>query len=177
AIPVATPPPPPAPESAAQEEDQEKTPRSEGYVTGKEDQGDTDDELDKVARIAVQSSVSARARSDYSNLLYHDPRTVVQTGEGLPSWGWREVSLRWRGPVERGQRLRFFFVPPAVNFVLAFLRVGLLLALGLLVLAPRAGGWRFPRASAARAACILLLVLFWPTQAGAHTPPPQLLLL
>src|SRR5206468_2804123 len=50
-------------------------------------------------------------KADLSNLLYHDPSTVVQTGPGIPSWGWQEVSLRWRGPVERSQRLRLFLVP------------------------------------------------------------------
>ena len=95
----------------------------------------------------VIESTSARARKynsgDYlSNLLVHDPRTVVQTGPGLPSWDWGEVSLRWRGPVEMTQRLRFYLLPPAANFVLAYLRVGLLLAMGFVVLGMRNGGWR-----------------------------------
>src|SRR3954465_3460237 len=37
-----------------------------------------------------------------------DPRAVVDTGPGLPEWEWTRVSLRWSGPVEKSQRVRFF---------------------------------------------------------------------
>jgi hypothetical protein len=111
-----------------------------------------------------------------SNLLVHDPRTVVQTGPGLPNWGWREVKLRWRGPVERGQRLRLFLVPPAVNFLLAFLRVGLILVLGLLIFRGRGGRWpSLAGAGTARAAVALLLFVLSPGLARAEFPSNELL--
>jgi len=69
-----------------------------------------------------------------ANLRVHDPTAVVQTGPGLPEWSWTTVALRWHGPVERGQRLRLFLIPPALNFVLAFLRVALLALLSLCLL-------------------------------------------
>ncbi|HEY7727423.1 MAG TPA: hypothetical protein VID50_03140, partial [Candidatus Eisenbacteria bacterium] len=103
--------------------------------------------------------VLSASRADLSNLLYHDPRTVVQTGPGIPSWGWREVSLRWRGPVERGQRLRLFLLPPALNSLLAFLRTGLVLALGLMMFRPRGGAWSSIAAMGIARALVLLPIL------------------
>jgi hypothetical protein len=63
-----------------------------------------------------------------------DPRAVVQTGPGLPSWNWRMLILNWRGPVEKNQRLRLILVPPSVNLGLSFARVILLALLALCVL-------------------------------------------
>ncbi|MDP1825532.1 MAG: hypothetical protein Q8L48_19895 [Archangium sp.] len=65
------------------------------------------------------------------NVRDYDKNATVQTGPGLPRWDWRPMQIRFSGPVERVQRLSFFFLGPTVNLVLAFLRVFLL---GLLVL-------------------------------------------
>jgi thrombospondin type 3 repeat protein len=112
--------------------------------------------------------VSSLEKADLSNLFYHDPRTAVQTGPGVPSWQWREVSLRWRGPVERTQRLRLLLVPPAVNFVLAFLRVGLVLFFALLALRSRLGDRAFSLGAVVAATRVLLpLVLLFPASIGS----------
>jgi hypothetical protein len=55
-----------------------------------------------------------------------DPNAVITTGPGLPRWEWRSVRLSWRGPVQRGQQIRLWLLSPSVNFLLAFLRVGLI---------------------------------------------------
>src|SRR5262249_12806484 len=37
-----------------------------------------------------------------------DPKAMIQTGPGIPSWQWRKVWLGWNGPVERSQQLHLF---------------------------------------------------------------------
>ncbi|HHO52215.1 MAG TPA: hypothetical protein ENK18_15400 [Deltaproteobacteria bacterium] len=60
-----------------------------------------------------------------------DPGAVVQTGPGIPSWGGAPQPLRWSGPVSQEHTMRLFLLSPTVNLILALLRVGLLIALGL----------------------------------------------
>jgi hypothetical protein len=55
-----------------------------------------------------------------------DPNAIITTGPGLPRWQWRSVRLSWRGPVQRGQQIRLWLISPFVNFLLGFLRVGLI---------------------------------------------------
>ena len=102
-----------------------------------------------------------------------DPKLSVQTGPGLPTWEWRAVSMRWRGPVERTQRVHLFLLSPRVNFVLAALRTLLLAAL--IVVALRA---RAPAAAAAAVRTALLLACVISATAGparADFPAPELL--
>jgi hypothetical protein len=68
------------------------------------------------------------------NLQEQRPGAKIQTGPGLPRWSWNRVSLEWSGPVEKSQTLRLFLLPPWVNLILAFVRVGLLVALLLCLL-------------------------------------------
>jgi hypothetical protein len=100
-----------------------------------------------------------------------DPRAVVSTGPGLPSWEWRSVELRWSGPVDKEQRMRLFLVPPAGNFVLTFVRAALLLLLVLRTLA--AAGLRIGRLTppAAAAVMVLLVVLGLGGPATAQEAP------
>lgn len=103
-----------------------------------------------------------------------DPTALVQTGPGLPRWDWKRVSLSWRGPVERDQRVRFFFLGPQGNLAAALLRVVLLALLGAC-----AAGWRPGRRSAApRAAALLfapLALLLCGATARAEMPTQELL--
>ncbi|HEX9428068.1 MAG TPA: hypothetical protein VGA64_09790, partial [Candidatus Polarisedimenticolia bacterium] len=117
-------------------------------------------------------------RKSFETLVAHDPKAAVQTGPGLPVWSWRTVALRWRGPVEKGQRIHLMLIPPALNFFLAFIRVGLVAAL-LLVLCGltlrlkrgdvgfklRAGAWLV----------IGALLGAMPTPARAEIPPDAIL--
>ncbi|MFY9822138.1 MAG: hypothetical protein WAM82_12200, partial [Thermoanaerobaculia bacterium] len=104
-----------------------------------------------------------------------DPRAVVDTGPGLPDWEWTRVSLRWSGPVEATQRVRFFLLSPLANGLLTLVRAALLVLLVLLTL-DLAGlrlPWR-PGSPPPAAAALLLAVLLTAVltgTAGAETPP------
>ena len=63
----------------------------------------------------------------------YDRDTVVQTGPGLPNWSWTSIDLGFSGPVQQAQEMRLWLLPPWVNQALAFLRVLLFVALGLLM--------------------------------------------
>lgn len=94
--------------------------------------------------VARKARMAAGEVSEYltrADVYVPDPAAVVQTGPGLPEWAWRQVNLTWRGPVERGQRLRLTLLPPSVNFLLAFLRV-ILLALVTIRILPLPPGSR-----------------------------------
>ena len=67
-------------------------------------------------------------------IRFTDPAAQVSTGPGLPQWIWRSVRLSWRGPVEQTQPLRLVLTPPWVEFLLAWLRVGLLALLAVRLL-------------------------------------------
>ncbi|MBX3028254.1 hypothetical protein KF840_25470 [bacterium] len=79
-----------------------------------------------------------------------DPKSVVQTGPGLPAWSWNSVSLAWSGPVSQEQQLHLVLLSPAANLLLAILRTLLLAAL-----VARLIGYQ-PRRNAAAAALLIL---------------------
>lgn len=94
-----------------------------------------------------------------------DPHAQVQTGPGLPAWGWQRIDLRWSGPVESTQRLSFLPTPPAVNTVLAFVRVILLALLFVRMLGGVASLRGLASPPAATVAGLLLLLLALPARA------------
>ena len=90
-----------------------------------------------------------------------DRNAVVQTGPGIPRWTWRQVPMRWSGPVQQGQRVHLWLLSPLENVVLGLLRVGLVAVLAWLLLV-RSGRLRPPpvrgaAVAAASALCLLLL--------------------
>ncbi len=94
-----------------------------------------------------------------------DPNAIVQTGPGLPRWTWRSHDLTWNGPVDQSATMTLWLLSPAMNALLALLRVvllGLLLArvLGLSLAWP---GWR-------RATPAALLALALAGTLGAPAP-------
>ena len=82
--------------------------------------------LDVAGSLGKLSSPSANYRQ--FNEAY-DPNAMVQTGPGLPKWRWSTTSVNFSGPVERSQRLHFYFLSPPVNLFLALLRALLLILL------------------------------------------------
>lgn len=110
-------------------------------------------------------------------LQEYDPHAVIQTGPGLPGWSWRELALRWSGPVERQQVLRLYLVSPRVNLVLVLVRVLLCMLLGLRLLGlpgehlPR---WLRPWLGPLPGAALLGLLLVG-GPARAEVPPRELL--
>lgn len=81
----------------------------------------------------LESRVSGwegKASATGADLKRLDPDALTQTGPGLPDWRWNQVQLHWQGPVQMGQELRLFLIPPGLNLALAVLR--LLLMAGLI---------------------------------------------
>ena len=109
--------------------------------------------------------------------LSQDPKALIQTGPGLPTWTWRAVTMKWNGPVARNQEIRLWLLSPAVNLVLAFVRVLLLALLVFLMLDLRQ--WK-ERGFAGAVAMALCGLLFLPQGAiaagdGIGFPPSDLL--
>jgi hypothetical protein len=109
-----------------------------------------------------------------------DPSAKVPTGPGRPDWRWEEVQLAWSGPVERGQALGLWLLPPWLSGTLALVRTALLAALVLLVLgserrrlAGRLGG--ATRAPAVACVASALALSLAPGPARAEFPTPELL--
>lgn len=103
------------------------------------------------------------------NVRDYDKNATVQTGPGLPRWNWKPVTITFSGPVQRDQMLSFFFLGPAANFVLAFVRVGLLALLLLVVLGFPGGFWPGALKKAVKTApvaAVLALFLALPAFAG-----------
>lgn len=104
----------------------------------------------------------------------HDPNAMVQTGPGLPKWHWSSTSVSFSGPVERSQRLHFYFLSPPVNLLLALLRAALLSVLFVRLLpfgTTRLPGFARPAAALAGLAFMFLLA----PPARAEIPSDSLL--
>jgi len=101
-----------------------------------------------------------------------DPKAVVQTGPGVPTWSWNTALLQWSGPVSQDHSMRLFLLGPTANLVLSLLRVTLLGALALSL----AGRWprRDGAAAGPAAAALLLFSTLAPSDATA-APDPALL--
>lgn len=123
-----------------------------------------------------------------ANLQEMDPRAVADTGPGLPDWEWTQVALRWSGPVETTQRVRFFLLSPLANRFVTLVRAVLLLLLLLLTLnlAGLRLPWRpMPKPPAAAALLLAVLLLAPALTPGARaanealpgptTPPGDIL--
>jgi hypothetical protein len=103
-----------------------------------------------------------------------DPNAIITTGPGLPRWEWRSVRLSWRGPVQRGQQIGLWLLSPSTNFLLGFLRVGLIALLAFRVSSSmRTMGRRFSQSTGIVAA-VLALFIFAPLLASpAHADYPS----
>lgn len=146
--------------AAAPEEDSERL-RQLGYVAAKRPAPATP------GRPGLFSSDSSRSY-EYAAV---DPKSVVQTGPGLPGWNWSAVSLEWSGPVDREQQLHLYLLSPAANVLLAILRTLLLAALVARLLCTR---WPW-RGAAATAAALLLAFASGAAPARAEFPSDELL--
>jgi hypothetical protein len=132
-------------------------------------------------RVAKAAPLPASPREKLRALGYQgvyapDPEARVQTGPGRPDWEWQRVSLGWSGPVERGQELSLWLLPPWLAGALALLRVGLVAALVLLLFGrlPRRAPRRWS-ASPIIGSTVALAFLLAPGAARAELPTPELL--
>jgi len=128
---------------------------------------------ERAASAGLMKSVAGEPRDRYDRYA-PDPDAKVQTGPGRPDWRWEEVQLVWSGPVERGQELRLWLLPPWLSGALALVRTALLAALVLVVLG-RNRGWIAAALGRGGAAAALLLVALAPPPARAEMPTPELL--
>lgn len=121
------------------------------------------------------ASRSSPSSADYKQFNEaYDPNAMVQTGPGLPKWRWSSSNLTFSGPVERSQRLHFYFLSPPVNLLLALLRAALLVLLFARLLP--FGTARLPGFGRPAAALATLLLLFsLAPEAHAEIPADSLL--
>ncbi|MBN1336462.1 MAG: hypothetical protein JXB39_10920 [Deltaproteobacteria bacterium] len=117
--------------------------------------------------LTLQSRKAAPSKAYLS--LQYDPSSVVNTGPGLQEWSWRPVRLTWSGPVTRDHRATLVLFGPRLNLLLAILRVGLLVALGLRLAGVRRIRLRRHGASIAAVAGVAA-ILTWPATALAGRP-------
>ena len=146
-------------------------------------------EIDELKKEAGEGRPRRRAPASAGFILRQQPRrppprarrpswrliaTPWSRPAGHPPRTWRQVPMRWSGPVQQGQEVHRRLLPTE-NVLLGLLRVGLLVALAWLLLV-RSGGVRLPplRATAAAAAAMLCLLVLGgmvqPTAAHRRTP-------
>ncbi|MGH7896838.1 MAG: hypothetical protein ACREQQ_02735 [Candidatus Binatia bacterium] len=106
-----------------------------------------------------------------------DPNARISTGPGLPRWSWRTISLGWRGPVDRAQRIHLILASPRMNLFLAVVRIG---ALALLLVKALGAAARFrppaaPNAVASAATSVALLVALAAVAGAADFPSAEML--
>ena len=116
-------------------------------------------------RGAVGGGRAERGAGDVYGL---DPDAIVQTGPGLPNWQWRQVNLKWNGPVDQAQELSISYIPPTANMILNVARVVLLIALLMVV----AGLSAQQLVAAVRRGTIAALMLL-AGGASLYTPSPH----
>jgi hypothetical protein len=138
-------------------------------------------------RQQVEELLGKRKRSlidyssgDYSSQNYQevDPKANVQTGPGLPRWGWTEVPLTWHGTVEKDQQVRLMLISPRQQLLLNLLRVALVALLAVAFIRASFTGLRRMAGSAATAsaAALFLMAGMQPRPALADEyPTPDLL--
>lgn len=115
-------------------------------LAGKVDQLE-DVQLDSSRGSLAQSqSYADKVQLKKQRILQIDPGSVVQTGPGLPQWGFTTVSMRFTGPVGKDDQIALVLLSPPVNFALALLRVALIAFLVLVAFG--FPGTRWPQAIA-----------------------------
>lgn len=180
-------------------ESPELTTRAEKAAEVVESMANSDYELEslKASSQNIQTqrkkgSFAVDNRAALANLQQLDPGAVVQTGPGLPTWEWSGASLRWLGPVDRGQRVRLWLLSPLWTGIVGLIRLLLFIALAAVLIAPRRlsgrgdgsdlSGWlrswaeRIRSGGKAAAPVLALSALAWgmgASPAQAQAPEPE----
>jgi hypothetical protein len=108
------------------------------------------------------ASATPTARSPLDAI---DPGARVQTGPGMPDWGWTSFDLSWSGPVPSGEMARLWLLTPRWHLLWSLAGALLLALLGLRMggligrpgSAGRGAGSSTPTSAPSRAAVSLLL--------------------
>jgi hypothetical protein len=132
---------------------------------------------------AKQKKAELRSDVAQQQQMTQDPKAVIQTGPGIPTWTWTTSMLSWSGPVDRNHEVELYWLTPRQSSVLGFLRALLVVGLGYIFFrgTPR-GAEPPPRkrssvrpAVAAAAATLAALALLWPARAQAEIPSAETL--
>ena len=99
-----------------------------------------------------------------------DPEANLQTGPGLPDWGWQRVDLSWNGAVDSSQQIQLWYLSPLMMMVLHFAQALLVAVLVLKMLGAIAGNWRL---SLPGFICLLLLPLLLTPSEKAYADLPD----
>ncbi len=114
----------------------------------------------------------------------YDPGALIQTGPGMPTWQWRQISISWNGPLENGEMLRIRYLPPAWVRAQRVLTVLLFFALGFLIVLQelrRGGRWTLRAGGGMGTAAMLLCAALLgggtlpSTAQASEYPPPEYL--
>ena len=106
---------------------------------------------------APEQALDQETQRKSLELKGQDPGALIQTGPGLPDWRWRQISMKWNGPVQSNHKIALYLLSPLVNLILAFLRV-ILLAVFIAAFVDLKSWARWVKPGIAAAACIGLLL-------------------
>lgn len=119
-----------------------------------------------------KGKMSYSRKNVQATLLQNAPGAVVQTGLGVPSWGYRSINLSWSGAVRKDHRYSLYLISPFQNLLLAVVRVLLLFALSYGFLRGALPQFSLKRVAAAGVLLLSLSVLRTPA-ANAEDFPDQ----
>ena len=106
------------------------------------------------------------------------PTPASRPGPAFPRWQWRQATLTWNGPVERGARLHLWFSPPWLTGLLGLTGAALVAVLALLLLRNALsmfGRWLPLVAGLALLAPLLQVAPAQAQPGGGPFPPKELL--
>ncbi|MBU3953955.1 MAG: hypothetical protein KJ658_17610, partial [Proteobacteria bacterium] len=134
--------------------------------------------LEKKEKTGTMAQISGVTGSYYgSQVMEQDPKSLVQTGPGMPQWRpFETIDFGWSGPVTRDQILSFFLIGPKTNLVLAFVRVFLIfvLALGMVGVRYRPGNKiRFTGVKSLIVVAMCMIFFMGPLSAQSAEIPSQ----
>ena len=104
-----------------------------------------------------------------------DPNANLQTGPGLPQWQWTSIPLSWNGSVDSQQQIRFWYLNPTASLLVNFLRVIVIIILGLLMLGIINKRFNFKLPTLTVNLCLLIFFILPIAPANADYPSPALL--
>lgn len=119
--------------------------------------------LDNLA-LSVEEITATAARRIGGDISRYQPGALVQTGPGLPDWGWTRHVLSFGGPITAEQSVRFVLLGPAA---VALWRVASVLLAGALLFALAGGALRWPPRWPRGAALVPLLLVAGAAQFAA----------
>ncbi|WP_020484300.1 hypothetical protein [Methylomonas sp. MK1] len=131
-------------------------------------------EIRELAKTEPEYSAKSKMSSSYggsaASLQRIDPEANLQTGPGLPHWGWQKVDLSWNGAVDSGQQIGLWYLSPFTMMLLHFAQAMLVAVLVLKMLGAIASNWRL---ALPNLTCLLLLPLLMAPSEKAYADLPD----